>query len=473
MALRMVNQSMARCTCVCVCVCVRARASSADGPFSTHTYRACIIFEFLRVLRHTCIRTHSAGAEAPGFETPAPDLGMMPPSRRPCCVTELSGDDAGGGCNPAAGSREAKPTKRSKRGLDPARDGHAATKACGGNGARDAASAVRGGGAPGALGAVGVVCGGSPPGAPGASGAVRGGSAPGVVSAPPGAALAYAHGSSFATPPVAMKSNFQDAMDHLAVQIRLLDGLKSPSCRSGQPRGFIECFSGSGHLTQAWSEGSHTVFPMDISRGDEHDMHNVDVGGALLLKQCALMVRATGKKPVVHFAPPCCTYSAARYPKIRTKDYPHGLPANVLNPLEKKTLAYANRVTKNTCRIMTFLSELGIPVHFEQPHGSLMQRERCFRGWVASSGAAKCVVDYCCFGVPYRKRTAIWCSPPWLLDGLARQCPGDHEHTATLSNWGQKERNRATGAGSSAYPVQLCKAWRAAVLANLHPEAEP
>jgi hypothetical protein len=139
----------------------------------------------------------------------------------------------------------------------------------------------------------------------------------------------------------------------------------------------------------------------------------------------------------------------------------------VLNPLEKKTLMYANRVTLNTMKVMKVLSGFSIPVHFEQPMGSLMQRERCFRSWAASSGAAKCGVDYCCFGAPFRKSTALWSSPPWLLDGLEQRCPGDHEHAETLSQWGAKGRNLATGNGSSAYPVQLCRMWHAAVLANL------
>ena len=257
---------------------------------------------------------------------------------------------------------------------------------------------------------------------------------------------------------------FEDAKARLT---RLLDPCRLQGGGSGCPRGFIECFSGSGNLTRAWSEAGHPVFPMDITHGDQHDMVDLNVGGALLLMQCVSMLKSTGKKPVLHFGPPCCTYSVARFPKLRTKEYPHGLPAHVLSPLEKKTLADASRVTMNTMRIMTVLAELDFPVHLEQPHGSLMQRERCFRSWVARSGAAKHIVDYCCFGLPFRKRTAIWSSPCWLVDGLARQCPGDHEHTVTLSHWGAPHRNHAAGDGSSACPAQLCKAWRAAVLANL------
>jgi hypothetical protein len=274
---------------------------------------------------------------------------------------------------------------------------------------------------------------------------------------------------------ISSKGSFQAAVAQLAARVRLLDARPGPGpagpgehCHEAcQLRGFIECFSGSDNLTQVWLEAGHQVFPMDINKSAEHDMSELNAGGALLLRQCATMIRVTRNKPVVHFAPPCCTYSVARFPKIRAKEYPHGLPANVLNPLEKRTLMYANRVTANTTKIMKVLSGFGIPVHFEQPLGSLMQRERCFRSWAASSGAAKCVVDYCCFGAPFRKSTALWSSPPWLLAGLEQRCPGDHEHEVTLSRWGAKDRNLATGNGSSAYPVQLCRAWHGAVLKQI------
>ena len=295
------------------------------------------------------------------------------------------------------------------------------------------------------------------------------GSAPGVARGGPASAASGGNALNLGLGPEAVppaRMSFEAAVAQLTARVQLLEA--SPILAKGQSLiGFIECFSGSETLTQVWREAGHRVFPMDITKSAEHDMADLGKGGALLLTQCAAMIRATGKKPVVHFAPPCCTYSVARFPKIRTRENPHGLPASVLNPLERKTLAYANRVTTNSMKIMKVLAGFGIPVHFEQPVGSLMQRERCFRSWAANSGAAKFVVDYCCFGAPFRKSAALWSSPPWLLTGLAKRCPGDHEHTVTLSRWGVKGCNLATGAGSSAYPAQLCRAWRAAVLANL------
>ena len=154
------------------------------------------------------------------------------------------------------------------------------------------------------------------------------------------------------------------------------------------------------------------------------------------------------------------------YPR-RSSSYPHGLPKDQLTAHDVKTLEYSNKVTANTMAVMVSLVEQGVPHTIEHPVHSLLQKERSFKHWAAVAGADRALVDYCRFGKPYRKRTAIWAYPQNLLDGLQRLCKGKHTHKATLSGWGEKDKHTCTGKGSSAYPRALCTEMRCIVLKNL------
>ena len=151
----------------------------------------------------------------------------------------------------------------------------------------------------------------------------------------------------------------------------------------------------------------------------------------------------------------------ARYPKIRSRDHPRGLPARQLSTKDKEVLRRANRVTDCALKLMTEFSLEGHLVSIEQPAGSLLFKDPGFLKWASRSGAVPTVVDYCMYGMPYRKRTALWGPPSLGLSQLARRCPGvssKHKRPKTLSGWGQKKKCLATWKGCAAYPPQLCQA---------------
>ena len=117
-------------------------------------------------------------------------------------------------------------------------------------------------------------------------------------------------------------------------------------------------------------------------------------------------------------------------------------------------------ITKNTFETMLALSLEGFPVSLEQPSTSLMLKLKIFKSWAHKCGASPVVMDYCQYGMPYRKRTVLWTAPGAFLQGLARKCPGNHEHAASLSGWSvQRERCVPTSRGCSAYPPMLCAEW--------------
>ena len=229
----------------------------------------------------------------------------------------------------------------------------------------------------------------------------------------------------------------------------------------GRLRPFVEVFAGSQHLSDAFKAAGRQVFPMDVKISMDHDMRG-EGGAELLLAQLRQMTRESGLKPYVHFAPPCSTYSQARYPRIRSVTHPSGLPSGSLTKHDRAVLKHANRITRNTFSIMLTLHKQGHMVSLEQPSTSLMFRTKEFRSWACKSGAAPTTVDYCMFGMPYRKRTTLWASPPGFLDLLGRTCPGprNHKHEVTLSGWSFNKASRLpTSRGCSAYPPQLCSEW--------------
>ena len=135
-------------------------------------------------------------------------------------------------------------------------------------------------------------------------------------------------------------------------------------------RGFVEVCSGSETFTSVWRDAGHAVFPVDIKTGGQsHDLAT-DAGAQLVCDAVARLTRDAGSPPVVHFAPPCSTYSCARRPRIRSADHPRGLPRDQLTVDQKALLKYANKVTATVFKLMEGLAADGVPHCFEQPASS-------------------------------------------------------------------------------------------------------
>ena len=188
-------------------------------------------------------------------------------------------------------------------------------------------------------------------------------------------------------------------------------------------RPFVEVFAGSCHLSNAFQHAGHRVYSMDIKLNIMMDISDA-YGREMLVKMAKELEEETGLQPYVHFAPPCSTYSQARFPKIRSSSHPGGLPAQELTAHDRTVLKYANTVTRSTFAVMSELSDAGYMVSLEQPASRLRLRLNIFKSWAHKSGAVLVIIDYCQFGMPYRKRTAVWCAPGPLLAGLDRKCPG-------------------------------------------------
>jgi hypothetical protein len=108
-------------------------------------------------------------------------------------------------------------------------------------------------------------------------------------------------------------------------------------------------------------------------------------------------------------------------------------------------------------------ADVGTLTSLEQPWASMMWRVPNFDD--IGNNCHMNRIDYCCWGMPYRKRTGVACwGPSNFLASLAMTCPGNHQHIR-LSNWGADKANAEdTKLRSAAYPAALCSAWADCIL---------
>ena len=214
----------------------------------------------------------------------------------------------------------------------------------------------------------------------------------------------------------------------------------------------VEVCSGTGNLSKCLRTLGFHVLSVDVKRFAEHDLTkkaNVDYIKNLLDTDSSIRY--------LHFAPPCCTYSSARWPKVRSVAHPHGFPW--LGVRDKVLVLKANSLTKHVFELMSQACSRGIACSVENPGNSVIWHTKAFKGVQLKHAITKVVTDYCQWGEVYRKRTAF-CTfsgqDPQFLDGLSRKCPGTCKHQL-LSGFGTG--GIPTSNGSSEYPMAICTQW--------------
>jgi len=158
---------------------------------------------------------------------------------------------------------------------------------------------------------------------------------------------------------------------------------------------FCEFFSGEGSLTSAMvAAGVPVRSPDDLASGgvDFEDKEAVDALG----KELGEIV-ASGVLLMVHFAPPCSTFSRARCrgskTRLRSDDRPQGLPR-----LMAATRS-ANLIACNTLYLAEYLAkELHVAVSMENPASSFLWQFLHFGSELSPSDV---VYSCCMFGAPY------------------------------------------------------------------------
>jgi len=164
----------------------------------------------------------------------------------------------------------------------------------------------------------------------------------------------------------------------------------------------LELFSGTGSIGRAFHACGWDVFSVDIDAAAKPTL----VANVLNLQLNALPPHVD----CIWASPPCTHYSRARTMAKTPRDL-EGSDAMVWKVLD--IIEYYDTV----------------PWFMENPHSGLL------KGREVVAGLPMRVVDYCKYGKPYRKRTAIWTNTGWEPQQplCKHDCPASSgsKHTAS------------------------------------------
>jgi hypothetical protein len=178
----------------------------------------------------------------------------------------------------------------------------------------------------------------------------------------------------------------------------------------------LELFSGTGSVGRAFHACGWDVFSVDIDATAKPTL----VANVLDLQLDALPPRVD----CVWASPPCTHYSRART-KAKTPRDLDGSDAIVQ-------------------KVLDIVEWYGVSWFMENPESGLL------KGRAVVAGLPFQVVDYCKYGKPYRKRTAIWTNTDWE----SRQALCKHDCPVST---GSKHISRAQQAPSSATDVRYSR----------------
>ena len=168
--------------------------------------------------------------------------------------------------------------------------------------------------------------------------------------------------------------------------------------------------------------------------------------------------------------PTCASFSTAHCPRIRTPQYPKGVPWAA--PHVKRKLREGNSHSAWCAKLISKARSLNIRAWIENPDGGWMWRQREWQR-LFKSGLPQCRVDMCRFGAFWRKRTRF-ATTIGELTGLTLLCLHNHpfqfyyrekwsEHMVLrgFTPWGQARTNMA-----EPYPLALADMLAAATVGD-------
>ena len=219
---------------------------------------------------------------------------------------------------------------------------------------------------------------------------------------------------------------------------------------------FVEFFAGEGGLTRAVaSTGVPVDEPQDLSTGGVDFTCADELDG---VRNYLHELHVNGTKLILHFAPPCATFSRARdrswRTRLRSTARPQGLPGC------GGACRTANLVARNTLDLVEWaVRTLKATVSMENPASSYLWS---FLDFAPDLAFTDVVFSPCMFGADIRKPTKLRCWN-WNPAGLNKQCvlkggvfscgrTRDNPHT-TL------EFGSRSTASAAAYEEVVCEAW--------------
>ena len=175
-----------------------------------------------------------------------------------------------------------------------------------------------------------------------------------------------------------------------------------PQCSLKLPV-FLEIFSGSGRLGRAVGRVvGIAVLLWDINFGPEYDLTNPSI------QQRVMEWIRIGYVVAGHLGTPCGSFSRARDrpggpPRLRSDDCPLGLEG--LKPHDAQKVAVGNILMRFTVRVMLLSLRMILPFTLENPVRSRLWLCPPIRALLRRKHVRVQQVEYCSFGMPWKKST--------------------------------------------------------------------
>ena len=214
-----------------------------------------------------------------------------------------------------------------------------------------------------------------------------------------------------------------------------------------RPHALIVC-SGFGPLGHALRNSGWLVDEIDIRLGGaQHDLLTERVRADVLHRIAA------GRYHYVHCSPPCSSFSTARCPAVRSSLHPYGLPT--LGHADVKKCSDGNVLGLFCLDVLKLALSSEVAASLEQPAASWMLRLPPFVDFRSQLGVAQVCLDFCAFGTPWRKRTAVL-TVNVDFGRLAQRCLGCSCHQILR---GRAPCGTAWTHLAEPYPLKLVDLW--------------
>ena len=227
---------------------------------------------------------------------------------------------------------------------------------------------------------------------------------------------------------------------------------------------FKEYFAGKAELSKAVAKVGVVIGePEDLASGG---LDFVDKRTVQRVKEELTRLASGAHHLVVHFAPPCASFSRARdrakRTKLRSAAHPDGIPSKV------KACRIPNLVAKKCFKLARWAARiLKAKVSVDNPAGSYLwafsetlETNENYDDWVDVE------FDTCRFGAPYKKSTRLRCWN-WRPSKLANKCTKeDDTYTCGVK---VSEDHAVLGfeglptSEAAAYVPKLCREWALAI----------
>lgn len=129
---------------------------------------------------------------------------------------------------------------------------------------------------------------------------------------------------------------------------------------------------------------------------------------------------------MLHFAPPCATWSRARIPRLRTEGrWIEGVP--LLKMAAQRQLELGTQLARATVLLVREAIAAGVGFSIENPLTSLLFRWPPMQEIMSMPGIYVVDLDYCRYGTPWRKPTRLLTDVASLITSRLR-CLSNHVH---------------------------------------------